>query len=111
MVDDCTRESLARIADTSLLALRVARELDRLIAERVKPMQNGFIESFNSRLRDLLFNETRFSSLAQARTALNIWRADYNGARPHSKLRWQTPDEFALTFHTRRSLALHATGE
>ncbi|MEP9400028.1 integrase core domain-containing protein, partial [Mesorhizobium sp. KR2-14] len=40
-------------------------------------------------------------SLAQARTALSIWRTDYNGARPHSKLGWQTPDEFALTFHTR----------
>ena len=43
---------------------------------------------------------------AQARAALNIWRTDYNGARPHSKLGWQTPDEFALTFHTRRALAL-----
>jgi putative transposase len=65
-----------------------------------KPMQNGFIENFNGRLRDELLNETLFSSLAQARTALTIWRTDCNGSRPHSKLGWQTPDEFALTFHT-----------
>ncbi|WP_378941606.1 hypothetical protein [Mesorhizobium sp. ANAO-SY3R2] len=31
---------------------------------------------------------------------------NYNGARPHSKLGWQTPNEFALTFPTRRALAL-----
>lgn len=40
-----------------------------------KPMQNGFIESFNGRLRDELLNETLFSSLPQARTALANWRA------------------------------------
>jgi len=87
VVDDCTRECLALIVDTSLSGMRVARELDRLITERGrprmivsdngseftsnailawadqnrvewhyiapgKPMQNGFIESFNGRLRD-----------------------------------------------------------
>jgi transposase InsO family protein len=51
-----------------------------------KPMQNAFIESFNGRLRDELLNETLFTSLAQARVALECWRQDYNGSRPHSKL-------------------------
>lgn len=69
-------------------------------------MQNAFIESFNGRLRDELLNETLFSSLGQARTALAIWRADYNGSRPHSQLGWQTPAEFASTFNPRRALAL-----
>jgi hypothetical protein len=46
-------------------------------------MQNGFIESFNGRLRDELLNETPFSSLNRARAVLAIWRADYNGSRPH----------------------------
>lgn len=41
-----------------------------------KPMQNGFIESFNGRLRDELLNETLFSSLPQARNALANWRSD-----------------------------------
>ncbi len=51
-----------------------------------KPMQNGFIESFNGRLRDELLNETLFTSLAQARVAIALWHADYNTARPHSPL-------------------------
>lgn len=55
-----------------------------------KPMQNGFIESFSGRLRDELFNETLVSSLSQARTALANWRTDYNTARPHSQLGWQS---------------------
>ena len=71
-----------------------------------KPMQNGFIESFNGRLRDELLNETLFTSLAQARAALTLWCADYNTARPHSQIGWQTPNEFAQTFNPRRSLAL-----
>ena len=69
-------------------------------------MQNVFIEYFNSRLRDELLNETLFSTLAQARIALAVWRADYYGARPHTKLGWQTPAAFAATFHPRRDLAL-----
>jgi putative transposase len=51
-------------------------------------------------------NETLFTSLAQARVALGCWRADYNGSRPHSRLGWKTPSEFAFTFHPRRDLAL-----
>ena len=70
-----------------------------------KPMQNGFIESFNGRLRDELLNETLFSTLDQARMALAIWRADYNNSRPHSQLGWRTPTEFAKTF-PRRGTAL-----
>ena len=63
-----------------------------------KPMQNGFIESFNGRLRDELLNETLFSTIDQARMALATWRADYNNTRPHSQLGWRTPNEFAKTF-------------
>ena len=69
-------------------------------------MQNGFIESFNGRLRDELLNETLFSSLPAARESLIKWRLDYNGSRPHSQLDWQTPTEFASTFKPRRALAL-----
>ena len=141
IVDDCTRECLALVADTSLSGFRVARELDRLIVKRGKPkmivsdngseltsnadqsrvawhyikpgkpMQNAFIESFNGRLRDELLNETLFTSLVQARVALGCWRADYNDSRPHSRLEWKTPSEFAFTFQSRRDLALrYATG-
>ena len=64
-----------------------------------KPMQNGFVESFNGRLRDEKLNETLFSSLAQARIELAVWRNDYNQNRPHSGLGWLTPSEFATHQH------------
>jgi putative transposase len=57
-----------------------------------KPMQNGFIESFNGRLRDELLNETMFRSLAHAREVLSEWRDDYNGERPHTSLNGLTPN-------------------
>lgn len=67
-----------------------------------KPIQNAFIESFNGRLRDEFLNETLFSSLTYARSALLNWRSDYNDDRPHSGLGWMTPAEFAQTINPRR---------
>ena len=60
-----------------------------------KPVQNAFIESFNSRLRDECLNEHLFDSLAEARQIIEAWRLDYNHARPHSSLGTLTPSEFA----------------
>ena len=60
-----------------------------------KPMQNGFVESFNGRLRDECLNETLFTSLPHARFVLDAWRHDYNHVRPHSKLGGRTPTEKA----------------
>lgn len=51
-----------------------------------KPMQNGFVESFNGSFRDECLNETLFSSLTQARAAITAWKEDYNRNRPHSSL-------------------------
>ena len=62
-----------------------------------KPMQNGFIESFNGRFRDECLNETLFSSLGQARAAIASWKEDYNLNRPHSALGNRSPAEFAAT--------------
>lgn len=60
-----------------------------------KPMQNGFVESFNGRLRDECLNEHMFSSLAEARQIIEAWRIDYNTNRPHTSLNGLTPSEFA----------------
>src|SRR6185437_14313364 len=60
-----------------------------------KPMQNGFMESFNGKLRDECLNENVFASLAEARRIIEAWCIDYNEVRPHSSLGYQTPDEFA----------------
>lgn len=46
-------------------------------------------------MRDELLNETLFPSLHHARVTLAAWRKDYNTERPHSRLGWQTPAEFA----------------
>ena len=61
-----------------------------------KPMQNGFIESFNGSFHDECLNETLFSTLGQARTAIAAWKEDYNTYRPHSSLGNRTPCEFAM---------------
>jgi len=59
-----------------------------------KPTQNAFIESFNGKLRDECLNETLFSTLNDAREALEQWREDYNHHRPHSSIGNLTPSEF-----------------
>ncbi|WP_456816428.1 IS3 family transposase [Bradyrhizobium sp. USDA 4508] len=62
-----------------------------------KPMQNGFVESFNGRMRDELLNETLFFDLNDTRTKLAAWVADYNGERPHSSLQYLTPAAYAAS--------------
>lgn len=59
------------------------------------PVQNAFIESFNSKLRDECLNEYVFTTLAEARAIIEGWRQDYNHLRPHSSLGALTPVEFA----------------
>jgi putative transposase len=60
-----------------------------------KPMQNGFVESFNGRLRDECLNEHLFDNLRHARQLIAAWREDYNHHRPHTSLEGLTPREFA----------------
>ena len=62
-----------------------------------KPMQNGYIESFNGRMRDELLNESLFLDLDQARQLIGAWATDYNTARPHSSLGYRTPAAYAGT--------------
>ncbi len=56
-----------------------------------KPMQNGFVESFNGKMRDELLNETLFSNIAEAKDIIAKWVLDYNNARPPSSLGYRTP--------------------
>jgi putative transposase len=60
-----------------------------------KPMKNGYIESFNGRMRDELLNESLFLNLDQARQIITAWVADYNTTRPHSSIGYRTPVAYA----------------
>ena len=71
-----------------------------------KPMQNGYVESFNGKMRDELLNETLFFSLDQARSAIATWMEDYNTTRPHSSLAYLTPAAYAEKF---TATGYHAT--
>ena len=79
-----------------------------------RPMQNGFIESFNGRMRDELLNESLFLDLDQARQLVGAWVIDYNTARPHSSLGYKTPAAYAGTLTAPKGVtsveALTATG-
>ena len=130
VVDDCTKEAVQIVTDTSIPALYVTRALDRLHAERGlpkairtdngpefvsramhewaarhgielrfiqpgKPVQNAYIESFNSRLRDECLSQHWFASLSHMRSVIDNWRDDYNHRRPHSALGYVPPAVFA----------------
>lgn len=59
-----------------------------------KPMQNGYVESFNGKLRDECLNEHWFRSLHEARAVIENWRKDYNHERPHTSLKGLSPQQF-----------------
>jgi transposase InsO family protein len=61
------------------------------------PWQNGFAESFHSRLRDEFLECEEFESEAHAQALGDLWKEEYNTERPHSSLKYQTPAEFSST--------------
>jgi putative transposase len=127
IVDDVTRECLRAVPDTSISGRRVVRELTELTSNAVlawcgeigvewhyfapgKPMQNGYVESFNGRMRDELLNETLFLSLDHARVVIAAWAEDYDQERPHSCLGYETPAAFAAELHKQWPASLRPTG-
>ena len=60
------------------------------------PWENGYCESFNSKLRDELLDGEIFYSLAEARVVIEAWRIHYNTARPHSSLGYRPPAPAAV---------------
>lgn len=59
------------------------------------PWENGYIESFHSRLRDEFLDREEFESVRDARAKGAWWRREYNNIRPHSSLGYKTPNEFS----------------
>ena len=62
-----------------------------LFIEPGSPWENGYIESFNGKLRDELLNGEIFTTLLEAKVLIEEWRGDYNHVRPHSSLGYKTP--------------------
>jgi len=73
---------------------------DTLHIEPGSPWQNGFIESFNSKVRDEFLNMEIFLTLREAQVKTEMWRKKYNTFRPHMSLNYRTPEEERQRFFT-----------
>ena len=62
-----------------------------LYIEPGSPWENGYIESFNGKLRDELLNRELFTTLKEAKALIEQWRQEYNHIRPHSSLGYRPP--------------------
>ena len=67
-----------------------------LFIEPGSPWENGYIESFNGKLRDELLNGELFDTLLEAQVLVERWRTHYNTARPHSSLGYRPPAPEAI---------------
>lgn len=81
---------------SEFIAKRVRRWLERLqvrplYIEPGSPWENGYIESFNGKMRDELLNLEIFYSLKEAQVLIEMWRKHYNTIRPHSALGYRPP--------------------
>ncbi len=67
-----------------------------LYIEPGSPWENGYIESFNGKLRDELLNGELFYTLLEAQVLIEHWRRECNTIRPHSALGYQPPAAEAI---------------
>ncbi len=74
-----------------------ANQIKTLYIDPGSPWQNGFVESFHSRFRDECLNRETLWTLTEARVVIEDYRRFYNQRRPHSKLGYLSPQEFAAT--------------
>ncbi len=73
-----------------------------LFIEKGSPWENGYIESFNGKMRDELLNREIFTTLEEAKVLIEQWRRHYNQVRPHSSKNYHPPaPEAILTVTTR----------
>jgi transposase InsO family protein len=66
-------------------------DVKTLFIEPGSPWENGYVESFNGKLRDELLNREIFCSLWEAKVLIERWRNEYNRIRPHSSLGYRPP--------------------
>ena len=75
------------------------------------PWENGYAESFNSKVRDELLNAEEFGSVLEAKVLAKAWRREYNHVRPHSALGYRTPAEYGAMVPRADSAALRRPEE
>ena len=71
-------------------------KVDHIFIDPGKPMQNGYIESFNGKFRTECLDQHWFRNLTEAKEIIEDWRLEYNHIRPHMSLNNMTPNEYAL---------------
>ena len=82
------------------------KHVETLYIEPGSPWENGYIESFNGKLRDEILNREIFYSVKEAKFIVEDWRLDYNNHRPHSSLDYMTPAAYAASCNPSGSAAL-----
>ena len=72
--------------------------VETLYVEPGSPWENGYVESFNGKLRVELLNREIFYTLREAQVLIEGWRQEYNRRRPHSSLGYRPPAPEAVQF-------------
>jgi len=75
-------------------------EVKTLFIEPGSPWENGYIESFNGKVRDELLNREIFTTLEEAKVLIEQWKREYNHVRPHSAKHYQPPAPEAVLIMT-----------
>jgi len=88
-----------------------AAGVETLYIEPGSPWENGYAESFHSRLRDELLDAEVFDGLRDAKGLASSWKNEYNHRRPHSSLGYRTPAAYAATLETERVTREDETAE
>ena len=78
-----------------LQAWLAAEKIKTTYIEPASPWQNGFVESFHGRFRDECLNREQLWTLTEARVVIEGFRIDYNTRRPHSRLGYRSPVNYA----------------
>lgn len=85
------------------------RQIELVHIQPGKPQQNGYVESFNGKLRDECLNVSWFENLWDARRKITSWQKEFNEERPHSSLGYRTPAQYARQLLASSGSALRAT--
>ncbi len=94
---------------SELRAWLAAMKIKTLYIEPASPWQNGFVESFHARFREMCLNREQLWTLTEARVVIEDWRWLYNHVRPYCSLGNITPRHFAEDINTESSGSIRAT--